>query len=197
MRRLIRDRRGTTTVEFTVIAPLFLALFFAIVELTLAFYWWKSAEKAVMLGSRLAVVRDPAVEGLPERNGQVDANAVFGLHCRHDSEPCAGFATRTCSGGNGDDCDGEAFDLILTRMQQIFPPIEADHLTITYTYIGLGYVGGQIVPAVTVELDGLPAPFIALNAVFGLLGGDARAPVNLPPIRATLTGEDLNTSGAG
>ena len=50
--RFHRDQTGSATVEFVAIAlPFFLIVLF-VVEVSLAF-WWKSAEKATMLGAAL------------------------------------------------------------------------------------------------------------------------------------------------
>lgn len=192
MRRLFSDERGTTVMEFAVIAPLFFALFLAIMDLSVGFFWIKSAEKASQLGVRLAVVRTPAALGLPLTNARIEPDGVFGAPCRDGH--CAGFGTVECTGAG---CDGAAFDDIFGRMQRLFGALEPEHVTIRYEDIGLGFAGGPVVPAVTVELRGVPWPLGFLGAVFALLNGDGGGLTTLPTIRATLTGEDLNTSGVG
>ena len=73
---------GSATVEFVAVAlPFFLIVLF-VVEVTLAFFWWKSAEKATMLGARLAVVQDVAAAGVPALNEKsANAAAVYGKSC--------------------------------------------------------------------------------------------------------------------
>ena len=192
MRRLFLDERGTTTMEFAVIAPRFFALFLAIMDLSVGFFWVKSAEKAAQVGARLAVVRTPPAPALPLTNVRVEPDGVFGAPCREGH--CAGFGTVECTGTG---CDAAAFGDIFGRMQGLFGALEPEHVTIRYEDVGLGFAGGPIVPAVTVELRGIAWPLGFLGAVFALLNGDGGGLTTLPTIRATLTGEDLDTSGVG
>ena len=189
--RLLRDRRGTTMVEFVVIAPLFFALFLGIIEFGLAFYWLKSAEKAAYLGVRMAVVRDPASTAAPTQNVRAE-NGILGQPCRLVPSPCVDFGRIECAGAA---CDGAGFDMIVARMQNIFPLIGPQNVRVRYEYIGLGFAGGPAVPATSVILTGIDFPLFPLGQIFQLVGGDASAPAVLPDIRATLTGEDLRTGG--
>jgi hypothetical protein len=192
-RRIGQDQHGTTTLEFTIIAPLFLAIFFAIIGLDLTFYWWKSAEKATQVGVRMAVVRDAAVSGLPTINEKT-ASGVFGQACYNSPSPCQGFTSLECTGSG---CTGPGFSAIQARMRNIFPVIEPDNIRVRYDYVGLGFAGGAVVPAVTVTLTGVQIPLISglLDGVFALLGDTTTTAGVMPNIRATLTGEDLATGG--
>lgn len=178
-------------VEFAAIAPLFFALFLGIIEMGLAFYWWKSAEKAAQLGVRILVVRDPAAPGVPATNERSE-DGILGQPCRLTPSPCTGFDTVEC---RGDACTGAGFDMVLSRMRNVFPVIQEDNVLIRYEYIGLGFAGGPAIPAVSVILTEMEFPFFMLGRIFTLLGGDASGPQFLPDIRATLTGEDMSTSG--
>jgi hypothetical protein len=195
-RKLAHDQGGTSTVEFTIIAPLFLAIFFAIIGFDLAVYWWKSAEKATQAGARMAVVSDAAVTGLPAINVKT-SDGVFGQPCNASPSPCQGFGTLECTGTA---CTGSGFATIQARMQGIFPLIQPDNIRIRYDYISLGFAGGPVVPAVTVTLTGIQIPLIGglVDGVFRLLGDDGTTIGGvMPDIRATLTGEDLTTGGTG
>lgn len=194
-RDFLLNQRGASTVEFVVVAPAFLFLFFMVIEVAAAFFWWKTAEKATQLGARMAIVRDAAASDMPPRNPR-RAGGVFGLPCSHPSNPCDFDAAQswTCSGG-GSGCNDAAFQAILLEMRRIFGnAIQPENLIIRYDYIGLGYAGGAVVPLVTVTLSGVPfGVFLGfLSAAAGLDGGLA----TLPDISATLTGEDLRTAGA-
>ena len=192
--RLLSDERGTTVVEFAVVAPLFFALFLAIIDLSVGFFWFKSAEKATQLGARWAVVRTSAAMGLPTTNGRSEPDGVFGGPCRTGN--CTAYDTVECTAG-GAGCDAAVFNDVFDRMDRLFGALEPGHVTIRYEDIGLGFAGGPVVPAVTVELTGVPYPLGFLGAVFALLNGDGDALTTLPTIRATLTGEDLDTSNVG
>jgi Flp pilus assembly protein TadG len=189
-------QRGAATVEFVVVAPVFLILFFLVIEVAGAFFWWKTAEKATQLGARLAIVRDVAVTGLPARNPKRDG-AVFGLACAAASNPCNfdNQSTWVCTAG-GAGCNSEVFQNIMTEMQRIFgQAITDDNLTITYRYAGLGYAGGPFIPSVTVTLS--QVPFGLFLGFLSSLSGAGDALLTLPDISATLTGEDLSSAGVG
>jgi Flp pilus assembly protein TadG len=189
-------QRGAATVEFVVVAPVFLILFFLVIEVAGAFFWWKTAEKATQLGARLAIVRDVAVTGLPARNPKRDG-AVFGLACAAASNPCNfdNQSTWVCTAG-GAGCNSAAFQNIMTEMQRIFgQAITDDNLTITYRYAGLGYAGGPFIPSVTVTLS--QVPFGLFLGFLSSLSGAGDALLTLPDISATLTGEDLSSAGVG
>ena len=189
-------QRGAATVEFVVVAPAFLILFFLVLEVAGAFFWWKTAEKATQLGARLAIVRDVAVTGLPARNSKRDG-ALFGLACADASNPCDfdNQSTWICAAG-GTDCNSAAFQNIVSEMQRIFgQAITNDNVTITYNYVSLGYAGGPFIPSVTVTLSG-----VRFGLFMGFLTGLAGAGDSLlvlPDISATLTAEDLSSAEVG
>jgi hypothetical protein len=182
-RRLTFDARGTAVTEFAIVAPLFLALFIGILEITLQFYFAEAAEKAAQAGVRTAVVVTPAV-ALPAFNDS--ATEDWGATCTKAGAPCKDFGALTCAGAV---CGG-GFDAILARMQAVFPVVAAENVTLRYQYVGLGFAGGPPVPAVTVTISGLKWPAGPFAAAMSLLGGSGFA-ATLPDIRATLTGEDL------
>lgn len=195
-RRFLLDSSGSATVEFVAIAlPFFLVVLF-IVEVTLAFFWWKSAEKATMLGARFAAVQNVAATGMPARNEQRSNAAVSGKYCRDASNPCAADPGQTwvCAAG-GAGCNAAAKANIVAKMQSVLAVIKPENVEITYQFTGLGYVGGPLIPAVTVTLTGLQFQTGFLSIIGGVLGGPSLT--TLPNISATMTGEDLSSAAAG
>ncbi len=186
--RLLRDDRGASMVEFAIIALLFFVLVFGIIEIALALFQWKSADKATQLGARLAVVSGPAPAGFPTSNTKVDPTVSFGTPCRLGG--CVDFGTFTCTAAT---CGGDAFGYIVGRMQDVYPWLEAADVTIRYSYAGLGFVGGPPAPAVRVEIS-RPFNFIALSGLVNALPGGGGFPNMIMNVKsATLTGEDLRT----
>ena len=59
LQKIIRDDRGASMVEFSIIVSLFFVVLFGLIEFSLALYQWNSATKAVQLGARLAAVSSP------------------------------------------------------------------------------------------------------------------------------------------
>jgi Flp pilus assembly protein TadG len=194
--RFLRDPTGSATVEFVAIAlPFFLIVLF-VMEVTLAFFWWKSAEKATMLGARLAAVQDVAATGMPARNEKRTDAAIFGKYCRDASNPCAADPgdTWVCM-ADGSSCNVPAKANVVAKMQSILAVIEPENVAIAYEFTGLGYAGGPMIPAVTVTLTGLQFQTGILSIIGGVLGGPALT--TLPDITATVTGEDLSSAAAG
>jgi Flp pilus assembly pilin Flp len=189
IKHLRRDESGATLIEFTLIAVLFFLITFSVIEIGLAAWWWTSAEKATQLGARMAVVSNTEGGVLPATNA-LAGGGVFGQPCRPPVSACIGFDTITCDG-----CLDEGHR-IFQRMQAIFPYLEPDNVVIRYEYVQLGFAGGPPVPAVTVELQGIRFPFIVIDALVNLIsGGGFPDGIDMPAMRATLTGEDLNTAG--
>jgi hypothetical protein len=81
--------------------------------------------------------------------------------------------------------------------------IQNSNISISYSYVEMGYAGGPLVPRVTVTVTGVPYPTVMTSLVsrlFAYAAAILKTPVpagltTLPPITVTLTGEDQNTAG--
>ena len=191
IRRLARDNKGTTTIELALVGLLVFVFTFVIMETSLAFSRWLSAEKATDLGVRLAVVSDPIATELTAFDGKQADNRFGDQMPAFSGSPviCDG-SNLTCSGGYSFDVD--AFDRLVLQMNRAFggAVLLRQNVVVQYEHIGLGFVGrpGGPVPAVTVRLQRLTFDFIVIDRLLGL------GPIALPPFPATLVGEDLNHS---
>ena len=58
MSRRMRGQRGTTAVEFAIVAGVFFTLLIGIAEMGRMLFYWNSAAEATRLGARMAVVCD-------------------------------------------------------------------------------------------------------------------------------------------
>jgi hypothetical protein len=191
--------------------PAFLFLTFFVFEIGIAVLWIGTVEKAAQLGARLAIVSNYGVTGLTPGQRNLASNSTVyppGTQC---ATGCAAFASKVCSGGSGGDCgDGTGFATIFNRMDAIANLLQPANVTIRYEYVGLGFVGGPIIPRVTVTIGRVGATgqnvsfntFTAsiLAGLIRLATGDPDADFPgltvMPPITATFTGEDLSTAGA-
>ena len=201
---IVRDTRGGVAVEFVALLPAFLFLTFFVFEILIAVLWVGTVEKAAQLGTRLAIVSNKAVTGLPAEYALRSTSYAYGQPC--SAGACGtngtGFTSKVCTGGSGGDCDAANFTTIVNRMRGIAGIIQATHVTIRYDYTGLGFAGGPIVPSVTVTVQGVPYGAIMTTILSGfmrLTTGNPSAPsllTNLPPVTATFTGEDLSSLGA-
>lgn len=194
LKRFFRNDEGAVLVEFTLIAMLMLSTTFAVVDIGYALWQWNGAEKATQLGTRKAVVSYPVANGLQTfdcNNGAVSAG-----------DPCSAggtsFGTVTCYGIDPTTCsDASTFrtdvaDLVLARMQQVFPRVTMANLEFIYEDLQLAYAGrGSPVASVTVRLVDMQFEFFFLGSFVTALGGT----IAMPDFRATLTTEDLDSTG--
>ncbi len=210
LRRLARDARGATLVEASLLIPFVFVFMFGAVEFLFAFHQWNRAVKAVERGARLAIVSTPVDASLATVTDAVGtlipgdplpAN-YFRSVCRPST--CTLTAGGAAAGGrfdaaamdrivfgrNGRAC-GDAANAYDAGMCDIFPSIAPANVVVEYAHTGLGFVGrpGGPVPSVTVSLTGLRFRFFFLDSIPGF------GPIAMPPMRVTLTGEDLLSAG--
>jgi len=188
MRHFWHDNRGISSLEFAIVAVVFLIFIFGIVDFGRAMWEWNSAAKATHWGVRYAVVHNMVAPGLYTYDG-VAAAGGNGLPIPAGAiDPNPVVCTSTGCNGYGP-IDATAFNAIVARMQQVYSGVQATNVVVEYLHVpGLGFAGNpygpDFVPIVTVKLQ---------NKVFylltpGLLG---IASISMPSFAATMTGEDL------
>jgi Flp pilus assembly protein TadG len=202
LQTLARDRNGGVLVEATVLIPIVFVFVLGSIDFLFAFFQWNMANKAVQLGARRAAVSDPVSSDLPTMTGLV--NDVL------PGQPMPAF-TRTCStsdptGATGT-CTGARYSPAAMQrivfgqrgaiacsntsagMCNLYAPITAANVKITYAQTGLGYAGrpGGPVPTITVSLRNLPFRFFFLSGLVGF------GNINMPAMTTTITGESLSS----
>jgi Flp pilus assembly pilin Flp len=206
--RFRKEEEGAAMVEMAIALTLLLTLTLGFVDFGYAFWQWNAATKAVQVGARMASVSPPVA---PEvKNAGPNATpgdpipvGAYSFTC-YGTGPSAG----TCTGsdaifnpGNfnrilcGDavaNADGTCGNLDAEHprpgMYHFFPRLRPQNLQITYAATGLGYQTrpGGAVPTITVEIrPGLPFQFFFLSGLRGF------GNIDIPPMRSTVTGEDL------
>jgi hypothetical protein len=212
--RFSRESDGGATVEFVAAMLFFVVIVFFTFEIAVAVFWNATAEKAAQLGARLAIVGNPAVTAavcpsgnndgdpvaagtMPLRNCRT-ASAIYGTSCSI-ANTCQTWGPIECVGGSGGSCNAAGFATIAQRIRSIFGPATDETITIRYADSGLGYAGGPVIPLVTVEISGVEYDliFAAILQRIGELAtwqetGTNPATLLMPPVSATLTGEDLS-----
>lgn len=188
LRNLIKNREGTSTVEFTLIVTVLFLIVFGIIDMARLMWVWNAAAKATHWGARYAVVSDTVPSALANFDC-LDATIGNGMPCPVSAmSPNPVICTSAGCNGYGPK-DDDAFNAIVTTMQAIDDRIQATNVQVEYRHVGLGFSGNpygpDIVPTVTVRLQGM---------VFNLVtpGLSALTSVTLPEFRTTLTGEDLS-----
>ena len=184
-RKYLQETSGHATIEFVAIFLGLIAVVFFILEMVLYMFFTATLEKAAQAGVRAAITSTPLVEGVPARNVRT-STGTFGVPCSDASSPCVSYSTVSCT---GESCAQGSFADLLAHVQSISGLVEASHITVTYSDVGLGYAGGISVPMVSVTLSGVPYE----TGVLSLLLQNAGVLDALPDRSASMTGEDLNT----
>jgi len=192
-----RDERGSVFLELTVTAGVFFVVLFGIVEFSYMYYQWNAATKAVQLGARLAAISNPISSDLTTLTGL--SGSVFPGDAMPAFDRVCSGATATCTSGTysaaamnalvygrggGTSCSDTGSNM---GMCDVFNRIRPQNVIVRYQYTGLGYAGrpGGPVPTISVSLTNIPFNFLFLNGLLGL------APITIPGLRTTITGEDL------
>lgn len=203
LRRFSADERGTTLVELAFVLPLFLLLFFAMIDFGRLAFHWVSAEKASAVAARIATVRLPACDGVPEVYLRgTDASGRFGQNCSDTPGICTTPAEITCLG----DPDNPTASEIWGRIEPLLPN-DATIANLRFRYSPdadasdgvtdqIGFLGGPYVPTVTVELTDLVFTFATplsglADLATGLTGAAISNDIPMPTMSVSMPGEDL------
>ena len=202
LRQILRSNSAATAAEFGLVLPVFLLLFFAVIDAGRFMYEYNQAEKATQVGARVAVVTSVLSDQLRDETyvgktvsgttigagDRIPAGALGSLKCTSTACSCE---TAPCPANVGT-VNSAAFTVLLTRMQQMDPQIAGTNVEVRYRGSGFGYAsnasGGtaeapEISPLITVSLTGMtfrPLFFLTLLTV------------NLPTFSTTLTAEDAS-----
>jgi len=194
-RRLFQDNNAASAAEFALVLPLLLIFIFGIIDAGRYMWEYNRAEKATQMGTRYAVVTAPVPSGLSSYSFSISDGVAQGT-----AVPTANFSSATCNNSSctcvgGNFCssvgyDSTAFNNIVTRMAQMYPPITPSNVQVIYQNVGLGFAGNPDGPdvstLVTVNLTGLQFhPITCL--VFA-------CNISMPSFSAALTLEDASGS---
>jgi len=185
--RWFGDVRGLTSVEFALVAAMFLTAILGITDFARVMWEWNAAAKATQAGARFAAVTDlialdiKGFRGLSHglRTGSeipVGAPGTSAVTC--DASGCVGDPGRM---------DPVAFAALVARLRRVNDRITAANVVVEYRHIGHGFVGNPVgpdlTPAVTVRLRAMTFQFVTpgLAGIFS---------IPMPDFAATLTSED-------
>jgi len=199
IKRFRKEEDGVTIVEMAIVLPIFLLIFFALIDFGRMMYHYVATEKAVQMAARIASVRPPACAGVPNFNlrGPVEDGAAAprtGTQCNAGTNVCVAVPTATCTGDTANPTVAE----IWNRLNPVFvQEATAANLQFSYEYHpDLGFLGGPYVPMVTVEITSLDFEFVhPLAAFIAMAGGPANSTVggtiSFPDLSVSLPAEDL------
>lgn len=198
LKKLRRRNDGAVTVETSLMIMGLIILTGGAIETGYGFYQYNGAQQAVRTGARIAATSDPvarSINTMTGLSGSVSIGEAF-----PDFQVTCSDETRQCSDGSFDSTamrriifgpDGDGICSATSRarrgMCDVFKETKRAQVEVSYFSSGLGTSGfhGDAAPFVSVTLRDVPLNFVFLDLV-GL--GDL---VHLPPVEATLMGEDL------
>ena len=191
MQSFIRDRGGTSTVEFALVALLFFGIVFGVIDAARMMWQWNRADKATHWGVRFAATNDPPASGLASIDCLLAAGGN-GVPCPLTTlNPNPVVCTSSGCSGNYGAFDSAAFNAIVNQMRAIDGDITPANVRIEYRHIGLGFAGNpygsDITPLITVKLTGMSFRF--LTPILSSL-----TTIAMPDFRATMTAEDMSTN---
>lgn len=208
MRRLFRSPSGASAAEFALVLPVFIVLLFGIIDGARYVWEYNEAEKATQVGARVASVTNVLSTGLRDEDyagqsaggstigpgGRIPAEALGSIKCTSTGCTCE---ASPCPASLGT-LDSTTFnDVLVTRMKEIYPAIQAQNVVVRYSGSGFGFAGSagggggggggggteqmEISPLITVTLTGLE-----FKPITTLLF----ASISMPDFASTLTAED-------
>lgn len=205
LRRFGPDERGTTLVELAMVLPLFLLLFFGLIDFGRLAFQWMGSEKAMGVAARIATVRGPACgpDLVPEFYGRgAGTSAPYGTNCDAGGDICEVPAEVTCLGDAANATVAEIWD----RIEPLLPA-DATVANLRFRYTAdadssdgvtqqIGFLGGPYVPTVTVELTGITFRFVTplaglADLATGVTGSTISTDIAMPSMSVSLPGEDL------
>ena len=204
LRRFRDTEDGTALVELAILLPLFLVLFFGLIDFGRMGAEYVMADKAMQRAARIAAVRPPACPGVPTTNarGPVAPGTVpprFGTQCSAGASVCTSPAAAICTGNAADPTVAEIWASIGPML-----PVgsTAANLRFRYEYdSAMGFLGGPYVPIVTVELQNLnfqfATPLGGLATLAGATGAPLPSTLPFPAMSTSLPAEDLALGTSG
>lgn len=187
--QLKQDCHGAVLVEFSVVAALMLLITFSIVEFSLVYNKFNSAQKATQAAARVASTR-LVLEGVDDCGAATNVSA--GTNCA-DVSGSDGW-TVTCTGAGGNGCNVNGMAEVLSAAQVFFPELTAENLVVTFSGTQFGFVGrGKPVPAITVSVQNITYDFVTIGQLLTVVspGTSFAQTLNISSAQTTIIGEDI------
>lgn len=207
--RLRKDTAGATMVEFAIVISLLLLVVGGLFDFTFAYWQWNMAVKAVERAARIAAVSDPVaggaaawakmntittIAGDPYPAGSFDCVCTTSGCTAGPAGPCplafnaAALNTIVYGRGNGAACNRAAPNVYAIGMCNLSNFITPAKVSIEYSATGIGFQGKPCgpIPTITVQLQNVQFGYFFLRGLMNL------ANATFPPVKTTITGEDLS-----
>ena len=190
------SEKGASAAEFAMVLPIFLLFLLGTIDAGRYIWNINEVEKSLQTGARWAIATDMVCSGLQDWSFATDDPAAV---AQGTPVPRNVFNGVDYPGGDAANCvcppgascnfpmtaNTDAYEALVARMDDIYPDLAAENVSVEYDYSGLGYSGDphapDVSPIVTVRARGLGFRPIFLGTIF-----DA----GLPDLSYSLTMED-------
>lgn len=190
LKQIRQNQRGASLVEFSLIVPLLFVLTFGIIDMGYVLFQYNAAVKATQVGAQYAATHDPVVQNLNDC-GVADYSDKAGTDCAS----VTGYSNWSVTCPSGANCNAAVMASIVTEMQAVFPNLEAENVTVTFSgEPGLGYIGrGRPVPVITVEIEDLNYSYIAIGGLVAAIADNVNLGTtkSITSARTSIIAEDL------
>ncbi|QPH55295.1 pilus assembly protein [Pontivivens ytuae] len=183
LRRLAKDERGSSTVEFVIIFTPLIMLIFLILQVSISYHWALSAQKGVEMAARMASVQPPLATNLVQETGlgtfPINRTPEDGFEPGDPcvSGACAPIANVVCSGaamiaavgpldplrGTGAVANGCSVDRFLDLYNEIDRfayQLAHDSFAVSYVDSGLGNAGQPYIPLIILAINPDETPVV-------------------------------------
>jgi hypothetical protein len=176
-------------------------------------FQWAQANKAAYIGARTAIVSNPIPQSITSDSALYTSTQLtqnlgdfcFDFSTGNSVTPAACPSSSLTVQCGSTSCTPSTYGFnsaaftntygtgIFDKMKSVFPQLEAQNVTVTYSLNGSGYVGriGGLPMNITVKIQNVRAQLYFLPAVLSFFGGSFAAQINIPSFATTLTSEDM------
>ncbi len=199
IKNLTSDNKGSVSVSASLLIGTFIILVGGGLELTFSYWQSNTMQHAAKHGARIAITSAPVATELTTMTG-MEGGANPGDPMSDYKIVCSG-KTSSCNRGG---FDQSAFNKIFYGRDEdgtcgatsderrglcdIFDNVTVENMTVTYENSGLGRAGSppDLMPLVTVEIQGIEKDYLFLDLISSALGSKTMS------ARAASIGEDMN-----
>lgn len=189
-RKFRKNQKGSSLVEFSLILPMLFAVLFGIIDMGYLLYQYNAAVKATQVGAQYAATHAPVVDDLNDCGP-----GTYSDKAGTDCGSVAGYTNWSVKCPGGPNCNATVMADILTRMQNVYPNLEAENVSVTFSgEPGLGYIGrGRPVPAITVAIEDLDYEFVAVGIFVNSMANALKInpDIGISSARTSIIAEDL------
>ncbi|MCV2878014.1 pilus assembly protein [Sedimentimonas flavescens] len=148
------EEDGASLVELAIVVALFLLILFGLIDYGRFAFHVVTTERALYMGARVATLRTPICSGVPAKNERAGGStSEYGTSCGanlNGGNVCISYSVSCPLPANP---TGAALEIWRPLAEVLPVDADPDNIRVTYAFDrNLGFLGGPVVPRVTVEV---------------------------------------------